>query len=156
MLKGAYIAGTLTDWLPFSSSFIAVPVRCLVSPAVQAAECWRNIAYNRRILLDPRYQLPWGSAHYVDAVQRRFLAERAKDLAERVRARRIVDGHGDLRPEHICLGDPVRIIDCLEFNARLRMVDPFDEIAFLCLECQRLGVALGGRIFAPSHHACAP
>jgi aminoglycoside phosphotransferase family enzyme len=116
----------------------------LVSPAVQAADFWRNLAYNRRILLDARYRLPSGLVHYVDAVQRRFLAERAKDLAERVRTRRIVDGHGDLRPEHICLGDPVRIIDCLEFNARLRMVDPFDEIAFLCLECERLGAAWAG------------
>jgi aminoglycoside phosphotransferase family enzyme len=34
--------------------------------------------------------------------------------------------------------------DCLEFNARLRMVDPFDEIAFLCLECERLGAAWAG------------
>ena len=74
-------------------------------------------------------------------MQRRFLTERAKLLAERVRTRHIVDGHGDLRPEHICLGDPVRIIDCLEFNARLSMVDPFDEIAFLCVECERLGAA---------------
>jgi aminoglycoside phosphotransferase family enzyme len=72
------------------------------------------------------------------------VTERAGLLAERVRRRWIVDGHGDLRPEHIYLGDPVRIIDCLEFNARLRMVDPFDEIAFLCLECERLGAAWAG------------
>jgi aminoglycoside phosphotransferase family enzyme len=56
-----------------------------------------------------------------------------------VRGRHVVDGHGDLRPEHIFLGDPVRIIDCLEFNPALRSVDPFDEIAFLCVECERLG-----------------
>jgi aminoglycoside phosphotransferase family enzyme len=61
-----------------------------------------------------------------------------------MRRRRIVDGHGDLRPEHIWLGDPVRIIDCLEFNKRLRTVDPFDEIAFLGLECERLGAAWAG------------
>jgi uncharacterized protein len=62
-------------------------------------------------------------------------------VASRVRGRHIVDGHGDLRPEHIWLGDQVRVIDCLEFNASLRAVDPFDEIAFLCLECERLGCA---------------
>ena len=73
----------------------------LVSPAVQAADFWRNLAYNRLILLDARYRLPSGLVHYVDAVQRRFLAERAKDLAERVRTRRIVDGHGDLRPDNL-------------------------------------------------------
>jgi len=116
----------------------------LISPAVHAAELWRSLAYNRRILLDPRFTLPAGSVRTIDAMQRRFLTERAGLLAERVRARRIVDGHGDLRPEHICLGDPVRIIDCLEFNARLRMVDPFDEIAYLCVECERLGAAWAG------------
>ncbi len=115
-----------------------------VSPAVQAAEWRRSLAYNRRILLDPRFPLPSGSIRYIDAMQRRFLAARAAELAERVKARHIVDGHGDLRPEHIYLGDPVRIIDCLEFNARLRMVDAFDEIAFLCLECERLGAAWAG------------
>jgi len=116
----------------------------LVSPEAHAAEWWRSLAFNRRILLDPRFGLPPGCMRHVDAMQRRFLTERADLLAERVRTRHIVDGHGDLRPEHICLGDPVRIIDCLEFNTRLRMVDPFDEIAFLCVECERLGAAWAG------------
>jgi len=80
----------------------------------------------------------------IDATQRRFLRKRREYLAERVLSRNIVDGHGDLRPEHIWLGDPVRIIDCLEFNARLRMVDPLDEIAFLSLECERLGATWAG------------
>jgi len=113
----------------------------LISPAVYRAQLSRSLAYNRRILLDPRFALPAGTVHYIDAMQRRFLALRAKLFTARVRTRCIVDGHGDLRPEHIWLGDPVRIIDCLEFNAALRMVDPLDEIAFLCLECERLGAA---------------
>jgi uncharacterized protein len=120
----------------------AAPV--FVRPAVQAAELWRGLAFNRRVLLDPRFQLPIGSIHYIDAVQRRFLTRRAELLAGRAQTRRIVDGHGDLRPEHIHLGDPVLIIDCLEFNSRLRMVDPLDEIAFLCVECERLGAAWAG------------
>jgi len=115
-----------------------------ISPAVHTAELRRSLAYNRRVLLDGRFQIPSGLVRYIDAMQRRFLTERTALLAERVRRRRIVDGHGDLRPEHVCLGDPVRIIDCLEFNSRLRMVDPFDEIAFLCLECERLGAAWAG------------
>jgi aminoglycoside phosphotransferase family enzyme len=77
----------------------------------------------------------------IGGVQRRFLGERQALIAGRVRGRHVVDGHGDLRPEHIWLGDPVRIIDGLEFNPGLRAVDPFDEIAFLCLECERLGCA---------------
>lgn len=115
-----------------------------ISPAEHAAELWRGLAYNRRILFDPRFNMPCGLVRYIDMMQRRFLNERAEILAERVRTRHIVDGHGDLRPEHIWLGDPVRIIDCLEFNPRLRMVDPFDEVAFLCLESERLGAGWAG------------
>lgn len=60
-------------------------------------------------------------------------------LAERVHRRFLLDGHGDLRPEHIWLIAPFPIIDCLEFDARLRASDALDEIAFLHLECERLG-----------------
>ena len=113
----------------------------LISPAAYVAEFRRSLAYDHRILLDPCFRLPAGRMRHIEWIQRRFLKERSDLLAERVQRRHIVDGHGDLRPEHIFLGDPVWVIDCLEFNARLRMVDPLDEIAFLCLECERLGAA---------------
>ncbi len=114
----------------------ATPV--FVSPARYLADWRLSLAYNKRVLLDHRLRLPAGLVQQIDAAQRRFLDDRAGLLARRVEARRIVDGHGDLRPEHIWLGDPVKIIDCLEFNAQLRAVDPFDELAFLHLECARL------------------
>ncbi len=100
-----------------------------------------SLAYNKRVLLDPRLGLPAGLVRRVDRAQRRFLSRHTRLIADRVRKRAIVNGHGDLRPEHIWLGDPVTIIDCLEFNPRLRAVDPFDEIANLCVECERLGGA---------------
>jgi len=74
----------------------------------------------------------------LDDVQR-FLDEDHALLRARVAAGRVVDGHGDLRPEHVWLATPPLIIDCLEFNERLRQVDPFDEITYLGLECARLG-----------------
>jgi aminoglycoside phosphotransferase family enzyme len=116
-----------------------------VSPAAHIAGWQRSLAYNRRVLLDPRLGLPSGQVRRIDHAQRRFLDERPAIVVERVRRRHIVDGHGDLRPEHIWLGDPVRIIDCLEFNRQLRAVDPFDEIAFLAIECERLGAAWAGK-----------
>jgi aminoglycoside phosphotransferase family enzyme len=68
---------------------------------------------------------------------------------KRLDAGRIVDGHGDLRPEHICLIEPPVIFDCLEFNAELRAVDPFEELAFLGLECSVLGADwIGEKIIA--------
>jgi uncharacterized protein len=110
-----------------------------VSPENHLRNWRRAIAGNRHVLLDPRLRLPAGLVRQIDRAQRRFVAERSGLLAARARARQIVDGHGDLRPEHIWLGDSVRIIDCLEFNRRLRAVDPWDEIGFLCVECERYG-----------------
>ena len=115
-----------------------------ISPALHLSDWRESLAYNHRVLLEPRFGLPAGLVTKVDGVQRRFLAQRRELLVGRVLGRRIVDGHGDLRPEHIWLGDPVRIIDCLEFNDRLRAGDPLDEIAFLSLECERLGAAWAG------------
>jgi aminoglycoside phosphotransferase family enzyme len=109
-----------------------------LSPAIHLADWQRALAYNRHVLCDARFGLPAGLVQRIDIAQRRFLAAHGALLRARMRTRHVVDGHGDLRPEHIFLGDPVRIIDCLEFNPRLRAVDPADEIAYLCVECDRL------------------
>lgn len=115
----------------------ATPV--FLSPAVYLADWRRSLAYNKRILLDPGLGLPAGLVRRIDRAQRLFLERHGDLIAARIRRRRIVEGHGDLRPEHVSLADKVRIIDCLEFNRRLRVVDPLDEVAFLSLECERLG-----------------
>ena len=121
--------------------------RPLIPAESGMAEWRRDIAINYRILLDPRFGLPPGIIRRIDRIQRHFLEGRRKLLDGRVTGRFIVDGHGDLRPEHIWLGEHPQIIDCLEFNARLRAVDPFDEIAYLSVECERLGAGwVGERI----------
>ena len=70
-----------------------------------------------------------------------FLSEHARMLMGR--GARLIDGHGDLRPEHVFLGawPRVCVIDCLEFDPDLRRLDPAEEIAFLALECARLAGA---------------
>jgi uncharacterized protein len=121
--------------------------RTYLSPALHVRGWQRNVALNHACLLNPQFRLPIGQIWRIDRAQRRFLARHRGMLAARVRARRIVDGHGDLRPEHVWVGNPPQIIDCLEFSARLRGVDPFDDIAYLSLECERLGAAwIGARI----------
>lgn len=120
----------------------ATPV--FLAPVIHLADLKRSLAYNRRVLLDPRFNIPAGLVQRIDHAQRQFLSRRGGLIVARLRHRRIVSGHGDLRPEHIWLGDKVRIIDCLEFNPRLRVVDPFDEVAYLSLECERLGAAWVG------------
>ena len=127
--------------------FYRTAARSFLSPALHLREWKRNVAVNHKVLLDPRLNLPCGVIWRIDRAQRLFLERRGALLAERVRAKRIVDGHGDLRPEHVWLGEPPQIIDCLEFSSRLRAVDPFDEVAYLSLECERLGAPwIGTRI----------
>ncbi len=95
------------------------------------------------------------------ALQRRCLDTFGDALTARIAARRVVDGHGDLRPEHVWLGPPVAVIDCLEFDADPRRLDSAEEIAFLTLECERAGAAtLAGQLVdayrAHCHDAIAP
>lgn len=98
---------------------------------------------NRRLLELPRFALP-GIRSLLGRMDG-ALARHEQALRARVREQHIVDGHGDLRPEHVCLLDPPVVIDALEFDAHLREVDPLDELCFLSLECMMLGDASIGR-----------
>lgn len=66
-------------------------------------------------------------------------------LARRAREERIVEAHGDLRAEHVWLGRPVQVIDALEFDRRLRVLDPAEEIMMLVVDVERLGFPAAGR-----------
>jgi len=81
------------------------------------------------------------------AAQSRFIDLNAGRLAARIASGRVVDAHGDLRPEHVFLVDPIQVIDCLEFSSDLRLLDTAEEVAFLALELARQGqAAIGERI----------
>lgn len=86
--------------------------------------------------------LPPGQLADVTRLARQYLAGRAVLFAERISERRIVDGHGDLLADDIfCMpGGPV-LLDCLEFDDRLRYVDGFDDAAFLAMDLEYLGRA---------------
>ncbi|WP_284269137.1 hypothetical protein [Mesorhizobium huakuii] len=93
---------------------------------------------NRAILLRPEFALVEMVSGTLDTVD--SLLQRLRSRIEaRILRGAIVEGHGDLRPEHVCIGQPPQIIDCLEFNRSMRIVDPYDEINYLGLECEMLG-----------------
>lgn len=134
----------LNPLIALLSRFYRRAPKVSLSPAVHLERWRRSLAANRRILLDSRLGLPAALVRRVDRRQREFLQRRSDLLLARVRDRMIVDGHGDLRPEHIWPEPPVTIIDCLEFNDELRAIDPLDELAFLHIECSLLGAARHG------------
>ena len=78
-----------------------------------------------------------------DAIERlalRFLDGREALFAARIHEERIVDGHGDLMADDVfCLDDGPRVLDCLDFDDRLRWLDGLDDAAFLCMDLERLG-----------------
>lgn len=116
----------------------------VLSPAAYCQRFAEDIVLCRDTLADPGFGLPLAAVDAACALQRAALDRMAPLLARRADARRIVEGHGDLRAEHVCLADGIAIIDCLEFSRALRTADPFDELGFLALECERLGAPLLG------------
>jgi uncharacterized protein len=117
-----------------------------IAPAKYRQDFTDSIAACRRVLVRPAYKLSADLVEHVCARQLVFLSRTALFDA-RVHAGRIVEGHGDLRPEHICLETEPQIIDCLEFSRRLRTLDAADELGYLALECERLGAPqIGGQI----------
>jgi uncharacterized protein len=96
-------------------------------------------------LRSPRFDLPSGLIRSAAESLQAFAEERAALLEGR--AGRVIDGHGDLRPQHVYVGPDPAIIDCLEFDRDLRLRDPLDELSFLRLECDRLGDPQPGDLF---------
>jgi uncharacterized protein len=80
-----------------------------------------------------------------------FLSDEQAALDQRVLDGRVVEGHGDLRPEHVCLlAEPV-IIDCAVDPLLRRDVDTLDELACLAMECERVGAEWVGAELLAAH-----
>ncbi|HXZ49460.1 MAG TPA: hypothetical protein VEG27_10590 [Usitatibacter sp.] len=110
-----------------------------IGPAELRARLAARIAANTKELCAPEAELSPQLVESVGERQLAFVEEHGALLDRRVALGRIVEGHGDLRPEHVCLEATPQIIDCLEFSRELRVVDVAEELGFLALECERLG-----------------
>ncbi|NBB85441.1 MAG: AAA family ATPase, partial [Bacteroidetes bacterium] len=52
----------------------------------------------------------------------------------------VIEGHGDLRLDHVHITDDrVAILDCIEFNERFRMLDIANDVAFLAMDLDVAG-----------------
>jgi uncharacterized protein len=143
-------AGDIDRFMRRLARFFRRAKRCPVSDREYLGWLKRQVLVNARELRAPDLGLSRPLVAKVVAAQRRFLAVGSAALVGR--GARLRDGHGDLRPQHVYLGSRALgacIIDCLEFDPQLRRLDPAEEIAFLALECARLGaVRLGEDLIA--------
>lgn len=114
----------------------------------------QEIAATHSELTRPEFGLPRAPIDRLARRQFAFLGQHGELLRARACGGKIVEGHGDLRPEHIYLGRPPIIVDCLEFNPALRQLDPIDELSFLAIECTRLGAPAAGSFVLELYGAC--
>ena len=85
-----------------------------------------------------------------------YLRGRGPLLRSRIDAGRIVDGHGDLLAADVYLmEDGPRIIDCLEFDDRLRYGDAILDIGFLAMDLDRLGATDLAVVVVDSYRAAS-
>lgn len=98
-------------------------------------------------LLDPQFGLSGELLTRIFNKQLKFLREHQALFSKRIRKGNIVETHGDLKPEHICLDEEPAIIDRLEFDRDLRIQDIAEELAFLATECELLGSPQTGEFF---------
>lgn len=115
----------------------AEPVR--VAPAAYRKRLRTAILANDAALAAPHFGFDRVALKALADAQLALIERAAPEIDKRVRQARIVEGHGDLRPEHVCLAAEPIFIDCLEFDRDLRLLDPVDELAYLAMECELAG-----------------
>ena len=77
---------------------------------------------------------------FIASASRAFHNRRKRLFRRRIENGKIVDGHGDLRCEHIYFtADGIQIIDCIEFSDNLRIVDSINDLAFLAMDLEYNG-----------------
>ncbi|AWH91066.1 AAA family ATPase [Dietzia lutea] len=102
------------------------------TPAAVAGLWTRSLAHLRR--LDVGRDAP-EIVDDIEALATDYLRGRGPLLESRVADGRIVDGHGDLLAADVyLLDDGPRVIDCLEFDDRLRYGDAVLDIGFLAMD----------------------
>lgn len=146
---GSIPSGSLRALGALLAQFYARQTPALISSDAYVERIARELKADQGELKSPDLYLSTRQLAAATAAQLSAFAAVERELAERARQRRIVDSHGDLRPEHICLSDPPCIIDSLEFSASLRRLDAAEDLAFLTMECELAGWrAEGDAVFA--------
>jgi len=141
---GAVTPGHMTRLVDRLADFYRTGARPAIDPRdhLRTLECQKDIT--RETLRHEGFNVDHRAiAHVLNDLDCAFYAAQ-NAIVQRIESGHYVEGHGDLRPEHICFCDPLVIFDCLEFNPRLRFIDPFDEVAFLAMECAFSGAAGAG------------
>jgi aminoglycoside phosphotransferase family enzyme/predicted kinase len=98
-----------------------------------------SVAENFRTLLGLRSAIGesplWAGHRFAEA----FLHAHHELFASRVAGGHVRECHGDLRAEHVILGQEIQIFDPVEFDPGLRLIDVSADIAFLVMDLESAG-----------------
>ena len=151
---GAVQPGEIDDLAVVLSRFYAGLTPIYMSSAHRLQGLSEQLRFDRLVLLHERAELSRNVVQSICEAIESIIKAPPEWLLLRTQNQKIVEGHGDLRLEHICLSQPPVVIDCLEFDRHLRLVDPFEELAALRMECERFGARwIGQRIIENCAHA---
>ena len=104
--------------------------------------CDEMAAFAVEGLLDP------DTLEAVGRLSESYLRAHSRLFERRLEAGRVRDGHGDLLADDIfLLDDGSRVLDCLEFDPRLRYGDVLADVAFLAMDLERLGAGVPAASF---------
>jgi uncharacterized protein len=156
ILRGKLSEADVTAVARLLSDFYLHSQPAEISPLEYRESLKANILENHEEIGRAVYRLPQDTVQLIHTRQLALLEGHPQLFDARVNAGGVVEGHGDLRPGHVCLEIPPVIFDCLEFDRNLRIVDAADELAFLALECERLGAPwVGPLLFEIYEHVTA-
>lgn len=142
-IDAAYLHQAATLLAEFYKTSPPVPITLPEYTGKLASE----ILFTHNQLMAPLFKLPHTLLKELTAGQKAFLSAGQEIFGKRIADKKIIDAHGDLRPEHICLAPQAAIIDRLEFSKKLRIMDPAQELSFLSMECEMMGNNHTGRVF---------
>ena len=116
-----------------------------LDPVGYRLRLWQRVNECEQVLRRPEWQLPLWAIDVLMAALRAWLACHAPLIDARAMAGRVIEAHGDLRPERVWLGEPLAIFGALASPSLLRQQDGADELAGLALEIERAGAPLLGQ-----------
>jgi len=140
------IAASIADFHARAESSASIAAAGSVSAiARNVRENFAEIDAEREGLLSPK------EVAEVERFQLDFIRNRARVFERRRAEGRIRNGHGDLRVDHVYLGDEgeLTVIDCIEFSDRFRHGDVCADVAFFSMDLAARGhVDLAERFLA--------
>lgn len=110
-----------------------------IKPSHYVTRLLAHVISNRRDLLRNIDESAHSIVKSIHAEQLVLLKIFADCFYDRVCEGRVIDGHGDLRPEHVYFYSPPKIVDCIEFDPEYRLVDICDDLSFFAMECAAMG-----------------